>query len=271
MSQTLEQKSSSDGFIKAGELIEIRGAHALTLQDGRIFDALVENAGPAIADNKSHRIALWRLRGQRHKGGERVRDSIKRLMTTLVEVPVEDANGKPATLRTALVAGTITTNDENDPRGEVVYSFSNELRVVLKQSQYWARIKSYVVFAFSSKYALRLYEAVALRVNLRTGTQRLTVAEFRGLLGVEPGKLAAFPQLKQKVLTPAVEEVNALSDFVVEVEPIRQGGAIRGVLAGFRLTWRRKEPEEWRATLDELRRPKIGRKTRIRGEVDEAA
>ena len=56
-----------------------------------------------------------------------------------------------------------------------------------------------------------------------------------------------------------VEEVNALSHFSVEIEPLRGRGCNVAELTGFRLSWRRKTKEEWQACLDELMRPKVGR------------
>ena len=95
-----------------------------------------------------------------------------------------------------------------------------------------------------SKYALRLYEAVALRVNLRDSEAFFSVKEFRDALSVEPGKLEAYPDLRRKVITPAVAGVNEKSPFMVEVEPVRIGGSERGRLAGFTLRWRRKDAGE---------------------------
>lgn len=268
MSKAITQKHSPEGIVKPGELIGIRHASALTLYDRRVLNMLIEHAGPAIADDELHYIAMSRLRTHKANASERVRDSIARLMTTLVEVPTKDRNGKRATLRTAILASTTTTDDEQDPVGEVAYRFSQEMREIIKNSDHWGRIKGYVMFAFSTKYALALYEALCLRINLRTHEQVFSVDEFRQLLGVADGKLPAFPQLKQSVLTPALVEVNALSDFNVEIEPIREGGRIRGKLTGFRLMWERKTAEEWTETLDELMRHSSGRKARIKGQAE---
>ncbi|MGI9488910.1 MAG: replication initiation protein [Geminicoccaceae bacterium] len=269
MSKTLNQKPSHEGIIKPGELIEIRQAASLSLYDRRVLNLLIEHAGSTIADDEVHHIAMSRLRPRKDNASERVRDSIVRLMTTLVEVPVRDRNGKRATLRTAILASTTTTDDEQDPAGEVAFRFSQEMRTIIQKSDHWGRIKGYVMFAFNTKYALALYEAICLRINLRISEQVFSVEDFRQLLGVEKGRLSAFPQLKQRALTPALEEVNALSDFTVDIEPIREGGRIRGKLTGFRLSWERKDPEEWMETLDELMRHSSGRKARIRNQVEE--
>jgi plasmid replication initiation protein len=124
------------------------------------------------------------------------------------------------------------------------------------------------MFAFTSKYALALYEALCLRGNLRVCEQTFDVEDFRALLGVEPGKLVESRSLKQWVIDPAVTEVNALSDFTVEIEMLREGGAVRGKLKGFRLSWEKKSQDEWRAVMDELLRHKAGRRARIRGKIE---
>jgi plasmid replication initiation protein len=268
MGRTLAQRYNTDGIVKAGEMIEVRHASSLTLHDRRVLNLLIRHAGEHIADEREHVIPMRHLRSPTHKGGERVRDSIERLMTTLVLVPTKDGKGRKATRRTTLLSDTTTTDDEDNPLGEVRYSFSPTMREILRRSEYWGRIKPHVMFAFSTKYALALYEALCLRRNLARSEQEFSVEEFREVLGIAPDKLKGFPQLKQSALAPAVEEINALSDFNVEVEPIRQGGQQRGMLAGFRVRWEIKEPDAWNEVLTELMRSKVGRKARIRGTVE---
>lgn len=256
--------------MKPGELVDMRAGTDLTLQDRRIFNLLVENAWSEITEDKPHHIAIARLRGPRHKGGERVADSVRALMTTLVEVP-SSLDGEPAIFSTQLLIDTVRTIDEDSPNAILEYNFSKGLRRIIQDSRYWGRIKAYVMFAFTSKYALTLYEAVCLRANLRANEQVFSVEDFRALLGVEPGKMPLFKNLKKWALDPAVAEVNGLSDFDVEIEPIREGGHLRGKLTGFRLRWKRKPGEEWRAVLDELLRSKVGRKARITGKAETVA
>lgn len=270
MSRTIAQRKNGDGFAKAGELIEFRSQHELSLQDRRILNLLIENAGPHIASSRKHRISMMALRGS-HKGGERVRDSIDRLMRTIVEVPTRDSKGNRATQKGVFLSDSTTTDDESNADGEVVYNFSETMRQVIQGSQYWGRLKAYVICSFQCKYALALYEALCLRGNLQISQQEMSVADFRALLNVPEGKLTRTPDFMRRVVGPAAEEVNALSDFCVEIEPIREGGIVRGQLKGFRLAWRRKEKEEWQGCLDELMRPKIGRKARIKGQVERVA
>jgi hypothetical protein len=103
---------------------------------------------------------------------------------------------------------------------------------------------------------------------LSVSEQELSVEKFREILGLSSSALIAANNLKQRAIDPAMREVNGLSDFWVEVEAIRQGGALRGTVTGYRLRWRRKTDEEWRAVLDELARPKIGRRDRLKGTIE---
>jgi hypothetical protein len=266
VSRAIEQKTNLDGFVKPGELVDVRAGADLSLHDRRIFNLLIEGAWSEIAEDKEHRVALTQLRGP-HKGGERVAESVKALMTTLVEVPIT-LDGEPAIFATQLLGETTRTIDEDSPNAVLIYQFPAGLRRIIKESCYWGRIKSHVMFAFSSKYALALYEAVCLRSNLRINEQTFTMDDFRALLGVETGRYDVFKNLKMRVLDPAVIEINGLSDFTVELELLREGGQLRGKLTGFRLRWEKKSSEAWRAVLDELMRPKVGRKARIQGRIE---
>ncbi|MFC7694094.1 hypothetical protein ACFQY5_35805 [Paeniroseomonas aquatica] len=145
------------------------------------------------------------------------------------------------------------------------------MREILRKSEYWGRIKPYVMFAFTTKYALALYEALCLRRNLARTEEIISVEDFREMLGVSIDKLTTYKNLNSWAISPAVEEINALSDFTVRVEPIRQGGQQRGMVTGFRVGWEMKEPEEWERVLAELMRSKVGRKARIKGTVERVA
>jgi hypothetical protein len=265
--RTIDQKSNGDDFAKARELIEIRGSSDLSLQDRRIINALYVNAGQRLCDDVEHIISLAELRGA-HKGGERVKQSIRRLMSTVVEVPSKDSRGRPATKMVQILSDSTVSDEDNNPTGVVQYSFSRGMRAIIKDSTLWGRVRNSVMFAFTSKYSLSLYELISARINLRhMWSEEFSVDDLRELLGVPQGKLERIPSLLQKVITPAVIEVNGLADFGVRIEPIREGGAIRGLVVGFRVGWWRKNEDELKAAFSELDQSKVGRIARLRGKV----
>lgn len=266
--KTIDQRRNDKGFPKAAELIEMKPTKELSLQDGRIFNALIENAVGRIGEDIEHEISVQKLRGLSHKGSERVSESVKALMTTLIEIPTVDGNGLPAILSTQLLMDTTRTIDENDPRAVLRYRLTPTLRKIVQDSKRWGRLRGYVVYAFSSKYALSLYEALCVRINLHKNEQFFTVDEFRRLMGVPTGKYAEPFNLKKWVIEPALLEVNGLSDFMAEIRVEREGGLMRGKLKGFTLSWREKDKDEWYAATAELMRPKIGRRERLEGSTE---
>ena len=271
MSRVVDQKANRDGFPKAGELIEWRPQKELSLQDRRVFNLLVENAGPLVAEDVWHEIPMGKLRPPRKESNSSVADSIRQLMTTVVEFSADYLNDLPAVQSTVLLSENIRTIKEDDPRSILRYKFTETLRIIVVHSHYWGRLKAHILFAFSSKYSMALYEAVCLRINLNVNEQVFSVDEFRHLLDVLNTKLERFPDFYRYAVKAAVHEVNALSDFVVAVEPLREGGRQRGKLKGFRLSWRRKSAAEWGAVLDELTRSKAGRRARIAGTAGRVA
>ncbi len=264
--RTIDQKPNGDDFAKARELIEIRGTSGLSLQDRRVMNALYANAGQRLCDEVEHVISLADLRGP-HKGGERVKDSVRRLMRTLVEVPTLDRKGNPATKMVQILSETTVSDDDDNPAGMVIYSFSHGMRAIIKDSTLWGRVRSSVIFAFTSKYSLALYELISARINLKHMWQEeFGVDDLRSLLGVPDGKLERTPNLLQKVITPAVLEVNGLADFGVKIDVIREGGKVRGLVTGFRVSWWRKNEHELKSAFSEIKRSKIGRIARLRGD-----
>jgi hypothetical protein len=139
-------------MIKPGELIDVLDM-SLTLADRRIYNLLIENAWERIGEDVTHRIPKAELRGS-HEGGERLADSIDRLMRTIVRVRVEQ-DGRPAVMKVTLLSRT-TAHD--DAAGLLYYRFDAELRRIIQDSRVFARLRKEVMFAFTSKYALALYE-----------------------------------------------------------------------------------------------------------------
>jgi hypothetical protein len=92
--------------------------------------------------------------------------------------------------------GTVDRPEDEDEDGNVYYRFPAELREIIQQSSIFARLQTEVMFCFTSKYALALYEMVQKRGNLKhKNTDDFSVDEMRGLLGVHRGKLTEYADL----------------------------------------------------------------------------
>jgi Initiator Replication protein len=134
--------------------------------------------------------------------------------------------------------------------------------MILARSNRWGRIRCEVAYAMTTKYAIALYEMICLRANLERCIETIEMEKFRELLGVPPGAYDRTDNFMRNVITPAVLEVNGLSDMGVQIEMVRKHS--RAVAHAVMICWWRKSPEEFATAAQERGRSKIGRMARLR-------
>lgn len=252
--RTVDARPNAQTLVKPGELVDLVEVTPLTLADRRIYNQLLENAWDAIEKPVTHVIAKSDLRGS-HNSNDRVGASIERLMASIVKVQVV-RDGEPAIERVQLLGGNVETTRRD---GLLEYEIPQRLRRIIKDSTVFARLQREVMFALSSKYALTLYEMVQKRGNLRwRSAEKFSLDDMRGVLGVPKGKLTSWSNLKLRAIDPAVEEVSALSDYIVQVEPVKTGRRVTHV----ELRWWRKDAGGEAEAAHELQFSKVGRKER---------
>jgi hypothetical protein len=258
--RTVDRMPDPGEMLKPAELIDITGIAHLTLSARRLYNKLVAHAfGPEMAiPGYEWTIPIAELRGT-HKGNERIADSIMALMQTVVTVRF----GTGQTRRVQLLGGNDMWDEERS-RGVLTYSFDRRLVELLAHSTVFGKLELAVMLAFSTKYALALYEAIARRARLRYKfEEEFSLEEFREFIGVPADKLTTFGNLNQYAIRPAVTEINALAGFGVAVRPIKSGRRVVGI----KITWWRKSFDELRAAFIEVRRHSAGRRGRIAGTV----
>lgn len=259
--RTIDVKPTKDTIVKAGELVDVVEVTPLTVTDRKIYNLLIDNAKQDIAKPIEHIIAKDRLRMKR-RGYERVDESIERLMGAIVKIKTV-RNGAPAIIRVQLLGKNVEHISKD---GNLYYSFDPVLREVFSNSTVFARLKVDVMLNFQGKYGLALYEMVEKRINLRKSREVFDLEDFRNLLGVAPEKLGKWSNLTKKAIEPAVAEVNQLAvDFRVEVNGVKTGNKYTGI----ELRWWRTSPDGEDEALKELSKPKVGRKARREGKVEE--
>ena len=246
---------------KPAELIQISGHHELTLNARRAITILWHNAHmQGVAGGKDYTIEIDDLKSDKHKGYERVEDAITALMRAILTVKMP--GGK--TMRVQFLGGN-DMDDPDRPAGVLTYSFDKRLIEILKTSTIWGKITLPVLMAFTSKYAVSLYENISQMTGLELKqSQSFTLDEFRDMLGVQPGRYKTFGELNKHVLQPAVAEVNALAPFSISVLPVKQGKRVTSVRVG----WLRKDSTALNEAFAESQRPRFGRRARIAGTVE---
>jgi hypothetical protein len=269
--RTLRQRTTgnpldpSDGtasLIKPAELVDVVELTPLTLVDRRTYNLLITYAWNRIDEDVEHAIPKAVLRGT-HESNDRLGPTIRRLMSGQVEVRIV-RDGKRY-LRRIQLLGAVDRPEDEDEDGNVYYRFPAELREIIQRSDIFARLQTEVLFCFTSKYALVLYEMIQKRGYLKhKHVEEFGTDEMRGLLGVPPGRLTEFAALRRKALIPAVEEVNAYSPFMVRLDAIRHGKKV----VKLRLSWFPKDEQGLKAAYCEVQKHKAGRKARTGGLIE---
>src|SRR4051794_5896447 len=261
----LDPLDPTGSMVKPAELVDVVELTPLTLVDRRTYNLLIAQAWDRIDEDVEHAIPKAALRGA-HKGNERLSDTIRRLMAGQAEVRII-RDGKRY-LRSIQLLGTVDRPEEEEEDGNVYYRFTAEWREIMEKSDIFARLQTEVMFCFTSKYALALWEMVQKRGNLKhKNTDEFTPEEFRSLLGVPPGRLTEFADLRRKALIPAAEEVNAFSPFMVQLDAIRHGKKV----VKLRLIWFAKDEQSLKSAYCAVQRHKAGRSARLAGTVERLA
>jgi hypothetical protein len=168
----------------------------------------------------------------------------------------------PGGAAAVMVAPVIASRIE--PRAEdegirVWWEFSEPARRVLQDGDHFAAMNRATLLAFESRYAVTLYERSCLLAGRCDPRWRGTVDEFRSLLGVPAGAYRTWGNIRQKVVDPALAEVNLLADFEVSCR-IENGPHNKTVAV--ELWFLPKPPAARDAAAAEIKRPRVGRKAR---------
>ena len=268
MNQSLKTKDISPRkgeMIKPKEIIGIGGIEGWSLADRRTWNLLLINAWNDRLEDPTadFTIQLSELRGL-HDSNDRIKQSLERLQKTLVTATLPDG-----TVRTVQMLGGTDIKDSDRTEGVLKYDFHRKLVPLLRESEIYARMEVKVLSAFTSKYALALYEIISTKINLRKSSEEIDLDTLRQWLGVDAGKLGTWSNLWKFAIKRAVKELNSLSPYTVEIDPIRQGRKVVKVC----ISWEKKQPfsPAEQSAVREVNRLKHGRKARLNDTVERIA
>lgn len=270
MSKTLkvlaDRRHLTDDLVAAGEVLDLRfeGRNtAMSLRAAKLLHFLVAAAAGDAGKAVTHVLPLASLNDAAHRSKEELLGAARELAGTTVRLDIVRPNGKRATKVGPLLADV---ERDEDADGDLRFELSPVLREVLRVSNHWAVLSRQAVNAFQSRYSLRLYELVSLRVGLdQVQSETFTIDDLRKLFGVPPGKLVSWSSLRQKCLDPAIVEVSHLTGLMVRFEPVKRGKAVTGV----KLIWREKSRQQRAEAAKELDRSSVGRAARREGKVEQ--
>ena len=147
-------------------------------------------------------------------------DSIRRLVKTSVEWEDEDYQGIAGLVSEALMSKRYRDT------GKIYYAFGRALSKNILAPRAFARLRCHVVLALRSKYAVTLYEILEAYVNRRESSLTVSLEEFQSWLKVPENAYPDWRELKKRVITPAVDEINEHGEeggFFVSYQGVREG------------------------------------------------
>lgn len=259
-------RDDPDAIVEAGEVVDMRFPKGgrMSLRGGKLFHLLIDAAGVDVAEDTPHRITLAALNETFHASVPELVGLIEELQSTSLSLKLTDNKGRRYT-KTGPLLSDVEREDEDQEQAEIRFEFSPAMRKAISNSTHWAVISKRALLAFESRYSLNLYTTLSLKAGLRKTSDEYTVEELRGILGVAEGKLTEWKNLRMRAIEPAIAEINHLAGFHAGYIPLKRGRKVVGV----RLTWGLKDQTARAEALKELDRPKVGRKARRTGRVEQ--
>ena len=209
-----------DEFIKASPAIQIQGS--LTHLQRRAWNVLLANAYDELPNKEIHRVSVVELAaklGFNSRNQEHLKDMLKSLAECTVEWNVLGKDKKQVWGVATLLASAEIEN------GICTYGFAPHLRLKLYNPRVYAKLNLRLQNRFTDRHALILWEICFDYFDTARDqgeTPFITLDTFRELMGVAPDEYPAFKTLNQCVIKPAIQEINELTNFFVEVEQKRE-------------------------------------------------
>ena len=268
MQAVIDRSDRENDLVAAGEVLELRfrdGGRALSLRASKLFNLLIKEAGAKATEDIEHSVPIAELNFPHLERDELV-ECVRDLVGTTVELRVKAENGRDEIMIDPLLHGVRRPAHIDEEAGILYFRLSATLRRVLEQSNHWAVLSRKAILAFESRYSLRLHEIIAIRAGLdKKHSEIFPLDDLRLRLGVPRGKFKLWADFRRFVLQRAVDEVNQLSAFKVDFEPIKKQRAFVAV----KLEWEMHGTEGRAAVARELEASRVGRKARREGKVEE--
>jgi len=244
------QREPKQEVIKHSAAIQIE--NNMTLLQRRAWNALLFNAYNELDKKEEHQITLQylaQLVGYDSHDMEYLKEASVAMLRCIVQYNVLDKDGS---LERWGAFALLAQADIQKKKGLFIYAYSPELRRRLHNPEMYARLDLDLQKQFDSKYALALWELCTdyLGSGREYGeTSFIPLETFRRLMGIADGMYPVFMRLNEKVIKPAIIEVNRVSDFRVTMDCQRQGRKVTALKFKMRRVAMLPEPHGEQRTL----------------------
>ena len=241
------QKQGKKELKKHSATIQIR--NSISLLQRKTWNALLWNAYHELTTKDIHSMPvpeIARLVGYDSKDEKYLKEATKAMMNCIVEWDVLDKDGWEEWGAAVLLASV------QIKRGICSYGFAPHLRHKLYNPEMFARLDLDMQKRFKSKYSLALWELCTDYLGAKRNygeTPWIELIKFRRLMGIEDDQYSLYKLFSQRVLAPALDEINDVSDFRVTVEYQHRGRKITALKFKMRRVAMLPEPDSKQAPL----------------------
>ena len=210
--------------IKASPAIQIQSK--ITHLQRRAWNVLLANAYDELPNRDIHRVSVAELAkslGFNSHNEDYLKETLEALVDCTVKWNLLDKD-KRETWGVASLLGSAEIKN-----GICTYSFAAHLRYKLYNPRIYTKLNLRLQNRFTSRYALILWEVCFDYFDIARNqgeTSFIPVETFRELMGLEKDEYPVFKVLNRDVIKPAIQEINELTNFFVEVEQKRVGRRI---------------------------------------------
>ena len=207
--------------IKASPAIQIQGK--MTHLQRRAWNVLLANAYNELPDKDIHSVGVSELAsklGYESNDLDYLKETLEALGACQVKWNLLNKDKKEKWGFANLLASADIEN------GICTYSFAAHLRPKLHNPRIYTKLNLRLQNQFKGQYALILWEICFDYFDTdrdQGETPFIPLETFRELMGIEVDEYRTFKALNQRVLKSAIKEINALTNYHVEVEHKRIG------------------------------------------------
>ena len=192
------------------------------LEEGHVFTLTVEQARDLFYNGNDQYNAYRDLKTASERLFERkIRiqlDNGKELLTRFVQSVIFDPD-----------AGAVNIRFATD-----IYPYLSELE------KNFTKYRLANIVQLTSVYAVRLYELLICWLGQGLHNKEFDIDDFRRLMGVDD-KYSQFGQLKDRVITPALEQINEFTDHEIRVSYRKVGRVFRFIAFSFNVKDRKSQ------------------------------
>jgi hypothetical protein len=210
-------------------IVSVTGPY--TERDRKLWAFLLHAVWDELGVKTIHELPVSKINHVfREIGGEHdsewIWGSSQRLTKTIVEW--EQTEGDTRYQGISSLFGAVISKEAR-ASGVLRFHFPPLLIPILKEPRRFARLRVHFLLKLSGKYAVTLYELLEAVANKNDPVLIASIDELRQWLKIPAGQLPRFANINQRVLKPAIKQINrdpSGAGFRVDMEPIKKGRAV---------------------------------------------